>query len=117
MLVLLLICGLALTEGLVTPPRSDTCYIGLYQQSNLLGDEVKVQGWRRNIRNIGNVLSIEVTGDPASCCFKVFSKERYKGTRITVHGGEEFDDKIEMGLNQVKSIFRLPPKRCKKLKL
>ena len=69
--IFVLIFGLALTEGFVTPRHSDTCFIGLYQQSNLLGDEVKVQYKRSNIRKI-NVLSIEVTGDPAYCCFKVF---------------------------------------------
>ena len=69
--IFVLIFGLALTKGFVTPRHSDTCFIGLYQQSNLLGDEVKVQYKRSNIRKI-NVLSIEVTGDPAYCCFKVF---------------------------------------------
>jgi len=114
--IIVLIYGVALTIGFVTPQHSDTCYIELYPQSNLQGDEVKIPYKRRNIRKI-NVKSIEVTGDPAYCCFKVFSKKHHKGARITVHGGEEFDDLIELGLSQVKSIRRLRPQRCEKLKL
>jgi len=109
--IIVLIYGLALTIGFVTHRHIDTCYIELYQQSNLLGDKVKVQYKRSNIRKI-NAKSIEVTGDPAYCCFKVFSKKHRKGARITVHGGDEFDDLIELGLRQVKSIVRLRPQRC-----
>ena len=69
--IIVLIYGLALTIGFVTHRHIDTCYIELYQQSNLLGDKVKVQYKRSNIRKI-NAKSIEVTGDPAYCCFKVF---------------------------------------------
>merc|ERR1712026_529726 len=109
--IFVLIFGLSLTKGFVTPKHSDTCFIDLYQQSNLLGDEVKVHYKRSNIRKI-NVLSIEVTGNPENCCFKVFSKKHRKGARITVHGGDEYDDLIELGLTRVKSVFRLKPERC-----
>merc|ERR1712038_622991 len=114
-MIFVLIFGLALTKGFVTPKHSGTCYLELYQQNNLLGDEVKVQYKRSNIRKI-NVLSIEVTGDPVYCCFKVFSKKHRKGARITVHGGEEYDDLIELGLIRVKSVQRLKPERCQKQK-
>ena len=69
--IIVLIYALALTIGFVTHRHIDTCYIELYQQKNLLGDKVKVQYKRSNIRKI-NAKSIEVTGDPAYCCFKVF---------------------------------------------
>ena len=69
--VTVLTFGLALAQGRFLTKRSDTCYIDLYQQSNLLGDEIQVEYKRSNIRKI-DVLSLEVTGDPAYCCFKVF---------------------------------------------
>jgi len=115
-IVLVLIIGLALPKGFVTPKRNNTCYLELYQQKHLLGEEVHVKAKRSRIRKI-NVKSMEVTGDPAYCCFKVFSQKHFKGARVTVHGGDKYETKMELGLIRVKSIVRLKPKRCFKEKL
>ena len=58
-----------------------------------------------------------VTGNLLIEPFLLFSKKHHKGARITVHGGDEYDDLIELGLIRVKSVVRLKPEHCLKQKL